>query len=387
MSSASTCLRRLPPCWRHALVAFLAARLLASAVAAMACTTIPANPVVPAGDYVKASRPGPGELLLGVWERSDALWYLHLARDGYESAGGGTAFMPLYPAGIRALSTAGLPPLLAALLLSNGAFLVALVGLFRLAERDFGPGVARRGVWYQALFPASFFLLAPYTESLYLALAVWALLRAREGRWTQAGILGALAAGTRTVGILVLLPLALEFWLARRRESGPGLGQGTALLLVPLGLGAVMLVQWTATGDPLAFVHAQDGWQRTFRWPWLTLAGGLGQAAQFAGVESGGIYLFEAAAALYAVLLGLATTRMPASYGLFTWSALLVPLASPYAGNLLMSLPRFVAVLFPLHLALAVRVRQRDADSVVRALLAGLYGLAASLYVASRNMF
>jgi hypothetical protein len=78
---------------------------------------------------------------------------------------------------------------------------------------------------------------------------------------------------------------------------------------------------------------------------------------------------------------------MPASYGLFTWTALLVPLASPYAGNLLMSLPRFVAVVFPLHVALAGSVRNRDADALVRALMAGLYGLATGLYVASRNMF
>jgi len=387
MSSASAYLRRLPPCWRHALVAFLAARLLASAVAAVAFTTIPANPVVPAGGYVKPRLSVSGELLLGVWERSDALWYLHLARDGYQPVGGSTAFMPLYPASLRVLNGLGLPLLQSALLLSNSAFLVALVGLYRLAERDFGPGVARRGVWYQALFPASFFLLAPYTESLYLALAVWALLGAREGRWFQAGLLGGLLACTRTVGILVLLPLALEFWQARRPAPGPPARQALALLLVPLGLGAVMLVQWTATGDPLAFLNAQDGWHRTFQWPWMTLAGGLVQATQFAGVDSGGIYLFEAAAALYAVLLGLATARMPASYGLLAWSVLLVPLSVPYPGNLLMSLPRFVAVLFPLHLALAMEVRQRDADALVRVLMAGLYGLATGLYVASRNMF
>ena len=387
MSSASHYLRRLPPCWRHALAAFLAARLLASAVAAIAMTTIPANPVVPAETYTKPVISVPGELFLGVWERSDALWYLHLARDGYQPAGGSTAFMPLYPACIRALSMVGVPPLQAALLLSNLAFLVALAGLYRLAERDFGPGTARRSLWYQALFPASFFLLAPYTESLYLALAVWALLMAREGRWTVAGALGGLLATTRTVGILVLLPLALEFWLARRRDPGLARWRCLALLLVPLGLGAVMLVQWGATGDPLAFAHAQEGWQRQFLWPWSTFLGGLAQAVQFAGAEHGGIYLFEAGAALYALVLGLATARMPASYGLFTWTVLLVPLASPYAGNLFMSLPRFVAVIFPLHVALAARVRNRDADALVRALMAGLYGLATGLYVASRNMF
>ena len=360
---------------------------MATAVAAMALTTIPANPVVPAEGYSRTLYSRAGELLLGAWERSDALWYLHLARDGYQPAGGSAAFLPLYPALIRVLSHLGLPPLPAALLLSNLALLVALAFLYRLAEADFGAAVARRAVWYQALFPASFFLLAPYTESLYLALAVGAFWMARQGRWGAAGLLGGLLATTRTVGVLALVPLAVEFVAARRRGQGAPWPQALALLLVPLGLGAVMLVQGAVTGDPLAFAHAQDGWQRQAAWPWATFLGGLAQAAQCAGDGDGGIYLFEAAAALYAVGLGVVTLRMPAFYGLFAWMCLLVPLASPYPGNLFMSLPRFVAVLFPLHVALALKVRHRDADALVRGLMAALYGLATGLYVASRNMF
>lgn len=380
MTHASRFLRRLPPAWRHALVAWLALRLLASAVAAMAWTCVPANPVVPAGTYARSALSVSGELFLGVWERSDALWYLDLARDGYQPGGGSAAFMPLYPALIRALSGLGLPPLAAALLLSNLALLAALAGLYRLAERDFGPAVARRAVWYQALFPASFFLLAPYTESLYLALAVGTLLAAREGRWPLAGLLGGLLAATRTVGVLVVLALAVEFVQqgTPRRKLG-------WLLLVPLGLAGVMAMQHAATGDPLAFLHSQGGWRREPAWPWLTLLHGLKQAWDFAAAPDGGIYLFEAAAALYAVAL--AWRPLPASYLVFTWATFLVPLCSPYAGNALMSVPRFVAVLFPLHVALAVHVRSRAADDVARAVMAGLYGLALALYVGSRNMF
>ncbi len=366
----------------------MAVRIMASAVAAVAWTCVPPNPVLPAGGYAGAELSRTGQILLGVWERSDALWYLHLAREGYGVAGPSTAFMPLYPGLIRGLSWFGLPPLLAALLLSNGAFLVALVALFRLAERDFGPEVAEKALWYQALFPASFFLLAPYTESLFLALSVGALLRARQGRWRWAGLLGGLLAATRTVGILILPALLIEFLAARRRGRGAPWIQVLWLGLVPAGLLGVMVLQAHGTGDPLAFLHAQDGWQRQFSWPWCTLWGGLRQAAEFAGVEGGGIYLFEAAAALYALVLGAGLLRMPACYGALAFLCLLVPLISPYPGNLLMSLPRFVAVVFPLHLVLARWTSAGPgSEALVRTLLAGLYGLATALYVASRNMF
>lgn len=381
MSIAS--LKHLPASWRYALAAFLAARVMASAVAAMAWTTVPANPVVPADSYMKQPWSTPGELLFGVWERADALWYLHLAQDGYQATGGSTAFMPLYPLLVRILSYTGLPPLICALLISNAALLCALAALYRLAELDFGAPAARRAVWYQALFPASFFLLAPYTESLYLALAVGALLAARQGRWRDAALLAALLAATRTVGILMLLALATEFLIRR-----PPWRQALWLLLVPLGLLAVMAVQHAATGDPLAFMHSQGGWRREPEWPWRTLYEGLRQAVAYAASPDGGIYLFEAAAATYAVALAVgALVELPPSYSVFLWTTLLVPLCSPYAGNMLMSMPRFVAVLFPLHLALALQVRNRDTDSLVRAVMAGLYGLALALYVGSRNMF
>ncbi|MGI5845263.1 MAG: mannosyltransferase family protein [Candidatus Xenobium sp.] len=378
----------MPDCWRQALLVFLSVRIMASAVAALAWTCVPANPVVSAGGYAGTRLSPVGEILLSVWERSDALWYAHLALEGYGAAAPSTAFMPLYPGLIRALSWFGLSPLGAGLLVSNVAFLLALVALFRLARRDFGPEVARQAVWYQAIFPASFFLLAPYTESLFLALAVGALLTARQGRWRWAGLLGGLLSATRTVGILILPALFLEFLSARRRGHGAPWLQVLWLGLVPVGLLGVMLLQAQATGDPLAFLQAQDGWQRQFTWPWLTIWGGLRQGFEFAGVADGGIYLFEAMAALYALVLGIGLLRMPACYGTLAFLSLLVPLLAPYPGNLLMSLPRFVAVVFPLHLVLARWTSARPGvEALVRTLMTGLYGLATALYVASRNMF
>ncbi len=45
--------------------------------------------------------------------------------------------------------------------------------------------------------------------------------------------------------------------------------------------------------------------------------------------------------------------RLPVAYGVYVLAALALPLSYPVAGQPLMSLPRFVLVLFPLQLALA----------------------------------
>jgi hypothetical protein len=62
-----------------------------------------------------------------------------------------------------------------------------------LIARDFEPVVARRTVLLISIFPSAFFLFAPFTEALFLALAVWCIAMARERRWLLAGALGFLA--------------------------------------------------------------------------------------------------------------------------------------------------------------------------------------------------
>ena len=95
---------------------------------------------------------------------------------------------------------------------------VALHLLYRLARLDLAPAQARATVMLVALFPAALFLSAVYTEALFLMLSVGAIYAARTERWAWAGILGGLAAGTRSGGILLLVALA---WLYL---YGPGTG-------------------------------------------------------------------------------------------------------------------------------------------------------------------
>ena len=149
--------------------------------------------------------------LVTAFERFDALWFLRIADTGYAAGDGSAAFFPLYPMVVRAFSwLLGGHPLAAGLLVSNLAFLGALIVVYFLTASERSEEAARRTVLYLAIFPTAFFFLAPYSESLFLLLAMTALWGARRERWWIAGVAGALASGTRSLGVLLVLPLAVE---------------------------------------------------------------------------------------------------------------------------------------------------------------------------------
>lgn len=307
-----------------------------------------------------------GNLLLAPAARWDSVWYLSIARDGYADAAH-TAFYPLYPLLARGV--------VGGLLLSFAASLIGLATLHRLGRIELGEPAARAAVWLIACFPASFFLTAIYSEGLFLALSVGALLAARRRRWAWAAMLGCLAAATRSAGVVLLVPLAMLWWTQRPRR----LRDGAWLALVPLGLLAYCLGLAIAGQDGLSPFHAQDVWFRSFAGPFVGAWDGA--VAAFDGARqllsgsrtpvyftaAGGdpyvsaahnLELFAALVAVVPMLIG-TFRRLPPAYGAYVVAALALPLSWPVEPQPLMSLPRFELALFPLFLWLGWWAVQR----------------------------
>jgi Mannosyltransferase (PIG-V) len=333
--------------------------------------------------------------LLAPLARWDAVWYLRVAETGYGESEARAAFFPLYPLLVRALATPfGASPaalLLAAYAVALGAFLAALTLLHRLVSLELGRQLAHPTLLLLAVFPAALYFGAPYAESLFLLLSVGAFYAARTGRWAWAGACAAGAAATRNSGVLLMLPLALLWWSSRERRPR----DGAWILLAPLGLAAFALYLGVAEGDALRFAHAHEAWYRELKGP---LAGAWdGLVAAFDGVrqiasnqrevvyfdKAGGDPIRVAAVNLIlfsSLVFGVAACvgvfrRLPPAYGAWVAVGLLLPLSEPVTPEPLMSLPRFLAVLFPIFMWLALWCEEREATARVASVSAIGLGL------------
>ena len=370
--------------WAFVLVVFGLSRLLFLVSGALAAAYLPQ--AEPGGDPLEP----PG--FLNYWAHWDGAWYSQIATDGYgEKAPASTAFFPLYPLLVRLGVAIGGGPALWGVLISLVSTFFALFFVFRIAEKLYDVRAARAATLALAFFPTAFFLNAVYTEALFLALTAgtfWAAYVRRD--LLLAGLLGALAAATRNLGVLLLLPLFLE-WLRHRREFGPrGLVE---LALVPAGLLGYALFLWARFGDPLLFAAQQSAyWGRELASPVTTAAGAwrtAGEGAKYL-LDPATLFLdtsagptLEASNALnlaflvfFLVLMGVGFGALPPGLSIYTFVIVLLPVLTPSPSFPLMSLPRFVLGAFPVFLVLGYLLSKNRPALVIWLVLSSGLGVA-----------
>lgn len=365
------------------------------------------------GKYSPSSA-GVGNLLRS-WYQWDATWFLGIVAGGYSPANfRQTAFFPLYPLLVKGVSLPlGNPASFGAyyaagLLVSNIASFLAFWALRALTERECGSEVAARAVTYLAVFPTALYLFAPYNESLFLLLTILCFLALRSGRWWLAGVIGLLAALTRSVGLFLVIPFLIEYlsqhgwqwWhlpFLNQHPSQPGwqwqqlrLGW-LAVGLIPGGIALYAGYLWLHLGHPLLFVHIQTSWGRLLTWPWV-------------GVEHQLLDLWRVAPASFfqahdlldlAALIGFLTLivagwrRLPLSYSLYALAlmlpVLLVPI-TPTSGFLdpLESSQRFVLEVFPAFMTLGLLVRRPSTHQAIIILFTGMLAVLSLVFITGR---
>jgi hypothetical protein len=324
--------------------------------------------------------------LITMWERFDALWFLRIASGGYIDGDGSAVFFPGYPLAIRLFTPLlGGHPLGAGLIVSHLATFGSMVVLYFLTASELDEAVARRTVLYLAVFPSSFFLLAPYSESLFLFLVLVALWAARRRRWELAGLAGIGVSATRNIGVLIALPLAVEaVQQLRERRDVRLFSRGVLWSLVAvLGSVAYLLFWRSLSGDLLAPLNQQANWLREPSFPLATALSATREAFRYPGVYPGGYHLVDWLVVTPALIAaGWVLVRTRPMYAAYTWASLLAPLSFAFLPRPFMSVPRFLLPIFPILWAGAVWARGRPA--VDRALVAGsaaLLGIMTILFV------
>jgi hypothetical protein len=350
---------------------FLCSRLAIWAVALIVFAWFPISPLSQATP-TEMAHPGALDFGAGLWSRWDSGYFVEIARHGYGNDGS-ASFYPFYPAWIGAVGRAlGGDYVLAGLLLSLAACLVAFELLWRFARGHLGSGAeADRTVFYLALTPMAVFLGAVYSESTFLLLALAAALLAERKHWAFASSAAALALLTRPTGIAVVVMVAVLAWPNRRALAW--------LLVVPLAFAVYPVLLNAEFGQPWAFVTAEKYWSRH-----------LSPFGPFGGIWDGVSVLWRYSdhqivavnvenlvfTLVYLVLLYLVWRRRTLAESVFATIALLGPLSVPRSGHFpLMSMPRFGLVIFPFYVVLAELGRTQRRNAAILAVSALLLGV------------
>src|SRR5205085_12585051 len=137
--------------------------------------------------------------------------------------------------------------------------------------------VARAAVFFMFVFPTSYFLHIGYTEGLFIALAVGALLAARKRRWWVAGAVGALACMTRVNGLALMPALAVEAWDEYRRVGRRWRWVSLWCVLPAAAFGVLLLINLKLDGDALTLLRVPDEiWHKSISWAWGGINGACG---------------------------------------------------------------------------------------------------------------
>jgi len=259
------------PAWQRSLMIWLALNVLLSGMGAL--TWRLNSPIRPQDlsllwDIPPLDEGLPGALE-GVWLRWDAVHYLHIAQQGYNTEVV-SAFFPLYPLLGRAAGwLLGGDELAGLLLVSRLAFLFALVVLYQMTAEKFGDEIATLATLFTALYPMGVYWFAPYPLSLALFFSLFCLRSAMQRRWLLAALAGLSAGLTHGTTIPLALGLLTTGSFQMRRDKH-------AWLLLPAAatplLGMLLFFAWRIrVGLPDMNELLARIWQRFMQPPWMVV--------------------------------------------------------------------------------------------------------------------
>lgn len=310
-------------------------------------------------------------LLAEPWLRYDTFYYLRIVEAGYQAGDVTSGFHPLHPWLSTIAAAAFRSPLAGLMFVSTVAGLCLTIMYYKLARLDLDHDRAWLGTALMLCWPVTIAIFVPYTEAVYLLLAVSCFLAARKRQFLLAGLIGGLAALTRQHGILLVLPLLWELWEASGRRFKTLVSDWRAWVsaaLVPMGYATWIVYRAVAISDfkpdfssaqrfvysvmvsPTAYhVYGEQEFNLPFVAAWKAILaywrGGLHWSAY------GDLFL----AIVFMTMFVFAWRRLRWSYRIYCLAVLLIAM-SYHTGmsiNPYVSLPRHMLPAFPIFIGVA----------------------------------
>jgi len=311
----------------------------------------------------------------------DAGWFLRIAGQGYDFHS--APFFPMLPWLIHLLTFIIRDGAAAGFIITNTALLIACYFLYKTVKEDYGEKIAATTVFIMLFFPTAIFFTSIYSESLLLAFALASFYFARRGYWTRAALLGACAALTRNIGVVLFFAL-LYLQYQQNSLNKANLKKAVPLLLIPASLAIFMLVLWRQTGDLLAFAHSLNSeyWgYRHFAYP------GAGQLLNLTlFIYNNEFYsLFESGMALlflFVVIISFKYLKDRPQL-IFLTLGFLIPFSS-VVDNLPLGMPRYILVLFPGYITIARLLHNNGLTQVYSIISVIAFSVISVMFVAGR---
>lgn len=270
----------------------------------------------------------------------DSGHYLTIALKGYEYPE--QAFFPFWPWLLKILALSGISIYKIDFFLSFFLSLSVFVLFYNLAAKLLGQAAAKFSLLFLASFPTSFFLVAGYTESLFLSLTLGSFILLEKGYRLLSSLLAAPTTMTRSIGLgTAFAYLSLKISLPKK----------VFLFLIALsGLFIFMFYLRFTFNDALLFLNAQKersaryqtlSWANFPLWPILQYPLKIYPGAQNLAFDF--YFLDWAASLLFLFLLGVVYKKLSFNYFIYALFVVLIPLSS----GKFESLQRYVLPAFP----------------------------------------
>ena len=274
----------------------------------------------------------------------DGVHYLRIAQDGYAYQYT-QAFFPFYPILIKILSYVTFGNfLIAALVISNVAFLMGIMLFYKLIKKNYDKKIAFWSCLFLLAFPTSFYFGAIYTEGLFFLTLIAAFYLLDGKRIFFASLVGSFASATRLVGVFLMPSLIKKL----------NIKSLIPFLIVPLGLIGYMIYLAAEFNNPLYFLTAQSIWGQERSTTGVVLLPQVFWRYIKILVTTEGLALFNAIFELVAIIFAIivliiATKKVKREWLIFSWLAILLPALT----GTLASMPRYVLAAFPIYIVLA----------------------------------
>ena len=174
-------------------------------------------------------------------------------------------FMPLYPYSSHILSFVTKDVVVAGLVISNIAFILAFSILYKLVSRSYGEKVGFYSTLAFVVYPFNFIQSGFMSEGLYMLFLVTCWYFAGAGKFVWAGVFAGFSALTRVIGMFAFTPFIIALFVRLRKGEvliNAFITRSLALVIPTFVFVLVHLLRLKdfSGGDFLALFHARQAW-------------------------------------------------------------------------------------------------------------------------------